>query len=93
MSEVTKLESSLIGNLSDTSESISGSVTIPKKYPSYSGDLEVDPKAFESVTPSKNQQVVSPDTGYNYLSQVIVNAIPYTETENAAGGITVTIEG
>ena len=44
-----------------------------------------------TVTPSLSQQVVTPGTGYNYLAQVTVNAIPYTETENAAGGITVTI--
>ena len=45
----------------------------------------------KTVTPSKNEQVVLPDEGYNYLSQVTVNAIPYVESENAAGGITVTI--
>ena len=46
-----------------------------------------------TVTPSKTQQVITPDTskGENYLSQVTVNAIPYTETNNAAGGLTVTI--
>ena len=45
----------------------------------------------KTVTPSKEQQVVLPDEGYDYLSQVTVNAIPYVETENSAGGITVTI--
>lgn len=45
----------------------------------------------KTVTPSKDQQVVLPDEGYDYLSQVTVNAIPYVETENSAGGITVTI--
>lgn len=47
----------------------------------------------KTVTPSKTQQIVQPDTGYDYLSSVTVNAIPYTETENAAGGKTVTIAG
>lgn len=45
----------------------------------------------KTVTPSISAQTVTPDTGYNYLSQVTVSAIPYTETDNAAGGKTVTI--
>lgn len=45
----------------------------------------------KTVTPSKTKQTVLPDTGYNYLSQVVVEAIPYTESANAAGGTTVTI--
>lgn len=45
----------------------------------------------KSVTPSATAQTVLPDSGYDYLSQVNVAAIPYTETENAAGGLTVTI--
>lgn len=45
----------------------------------------------KTVTPAKDQQVVLPDEGYDYLSQVTVNAIPYVETENSAGGLTVTI--
>lgn len=47
----------------------------------------------KTVTPSKAQQTVQPDSGYDFLSSVTVNAIPYTETENAAGGKTVTIAG
>lgn len=45
----------------------------------------------KEVTPSASVQTVLPDAGYNYLSQVTVNAIPYKESANAAGGITVTI--
>lgn len=47
----------------------------------------------KTVTPSAVEQTVMPDAGYDYLSSVVVEAIPYTETENAAGGITVTIGG
>lgn len=45
----------------------------------------------KTVTPRSSQQVILPDAGYDYLSQVTVAAIPYTETDNAAGGVTVTI--
>lgn len=45
----------------------------------------------KTATPSTSSQIITPDTGYNYLSQVTVNAIPYTETDNAQGGKTVTI--
>lgn len=45
----------------------------------------------KSATPSWSQQTILPDSGYDYLSQVTVAAIPYTETPNAAGGITATI--
>lgn len=45
----------------------------------------------KNVTPYTTAQTIVPDTGYNYLSQVNVAAITYSETPNAAGGITVTI--
>lgn len=45
----------------------------------------------KSVTPSTVAQEVLPDEGYNYLSQVTVAAIPYAESDNPAGGTTVTI--
>jgi len=44
-----------------------------------------------NVTPSTTQQTITPSTGYNYIAQVVVAAIPYVETDNAAGGVTVTI--
>ena len=47
----------------------------------------------KTVTPTKDGQTVLPDEGYDYLSQVTVAAIPYQETENSAGGTTVTISG
>ena len=55
-----------------------------------SGSEDVHAQA-KTATPATTSQTILPDTGYNYLSQVTVNAIPYTETDNAAGGKTATI--
>lgn len=55
-----------------------------------SGTEDANPQA-KNVTPSTAEQTILPDEGYNYLSQVVVAAIPYAESENAAGGITATI--
>jgi hypothetical protein len=45
----------------------------------------------KNVTPSSEQQTVLPDTGYTHLAQVTVAPIPYVESDNSAGGTTVTI--
>lgn len=45
----------------------------------------------KTVTPTVSGFTVSPDDGYNYLSTVTVSAIPYVESDNSAGGKTVTI--
>lgn len=45
----------------------------------------------KSVTPTFSAQTILPDSGYDYLSQVDVAAITVTETDNVAGGKTVTI--
>lgn len=45
----------------------------------------------KNATPTWSSQTILPDSGYDYLSQVTVAAIPRTDTDNAAGGITVTI--
>ena len=46
----------------------------------------------KTVAPSLTADVeVLPDEGYNYLSQVTVSKVAYSESENSAGGLTVTI--
>lgn len=45
----------------------------------------------KSATPATTAKTILPDTGYDGMSQVNVAAIPYTETDNTAGGVTVTI--
>ena len=55
-----------------------------------SGTEGAKPQA-KTATPSAEEQVILPDEGYNCLSQVTVEAIPYKEAANSAGGTTVTI--
>lgn len=57
------------------------------------GEFGADDISSQSkeVTPTFEEQVISPDADYSYLSSVKVNAIQVTRTENEAGGITVTI--
>ena len=45
----------------------------------------------KTATPYTTEQTILPDEGYDGLTQVTVEAIAYTETDNAAGGKTVTI--
>lgn len=55
----------------------------------YSGDSVT--AQTKTVTPLTTQQTILPDSGYDYISQVNVEAIAYVEVDNAAGGKTVTI--
>ena len=71
-------------------ENIREGVTILGIAGSMSSSEGMKPQTKE-VTPTTEEQVILPDTGYNCLAQVTVKGIPYKESENAAGGITVTI--
>lgn len=65
-------------------------VTILGVEGTMSGSEGVKPQS-KSVTPSTETQTVLPDSGYTHLSQVTVAPIPYVESDNSAGGKTVTI--
>lgn len=71
-------------------ENIREGITILGVEGTMSGTEDAKPQA-KTVTPSTEAQTILPDEGYNYLSQVTVNAIPYAESENSAGGVTATI--
>lgn len=65
-------------------------VTILGVEGSMSGTEDVTAETV-NVTPTASAQTITPSTGYNYIAQVNVAAIPYVEADNAAGGVTVTI--
>lgn len=71
-------------------QNIRQGVTILGVEGTMSGSEDVNAQT-KTVTPSASVQAVTPDAGYNYLAQVTVNAIPYSESDNSAGGVTVTI--
>lgn len=52
---------------------------------------ENEKRQEKTVTPTSQKQIVVPDTGYTCLTSVTVNPIPYVESANSAGGMTVTI--
>lgn len=73
-------------------ENIRENVTILGVTGTMSGSEGVKAES-KTITPSASQQTILPnaDSGYNYISQVVVKAIPYSEQDNSAGGKTVTI--
>nr|DAE45615.1 MAG TPA: tail protein [Caudoviricetes sp.] len=71
-------------------QNIREGVTILGVKGSMSGSEGVKAQS-KTVSPSTALQTVLPDKGYTHLSQVTVKAIPYVESENSAGGKTVTI--
>lgn len=70
-------------------ENIKSGIEILGVTGNYSGEAVTVRSA--SATPTFSEQTILPGTGYDYLSQVTVAAIPVTRADNAAGGVTVTI--
>lgn len=90
-SGTVSLDSTSASNL--IADNIRQGITILGVEGEMTGTEDVNAQA-KTVTPTTSQQVITPDSpDYNYLSQVTVNAITYTETANAAGGYTATIAG
>lgn len=71
-------------------ENIKTGISILGVVGSYGGE-EIKSQANKNVVPKFTEQVVTPDNGFDYLSQVTVAAIPVTETDNASGGVTLTV--
>lgn len=71
-------------------DNIREGITILGVNGTMSGSEDVKAQSKE-VTPSTVDQTVLPDDGYNSLTSVLVKAIPYVESDNSAGGKTVTI--
>lgn len=72
-----------------TAGNIKKDVTILGVTGSYEGEaVQLQSK---TVTSSFTAQTVTADNGYDALSQVTVQAMPYSETDNEFGGKTVTI--
>lgn len=46
----------------------------------------------KAAIPSTSEQVIRPDEGYDYLTEVMVSAVPYREIANQSG-VTVEIGG
>lgn len=89
----------LTGYLND-SKSLSGSITslqnLEGSLSSINKELINIPSdsirtQIKTVTSSISKQTIIPDEGYNYLSRVIVEGIPYKKIFNEAGGITIKI--
>lgn len=70
-------------------DNIKAGVTILGELGTYSGEA-VSVETNKNATPATTSQVITPSSGYDYLAQVTVAAIPYTETSNTYG-TTVTI--
>lgn len=69
---------------------IKSGITILGVEGTYAGE-PASIQANKNATPDWSSQQITPDSGYDYLAQVTVAAIPLTRTLNAQGGYTVSI--
>lgn len=55
------------------------------------GSEDENPETGKVVVPSNEAQTITPASGFTCFRELVVSAVPYSETPNSAGGITVTI--
>ena len=79
---VLSTPSSLSGHL-NVAQTITGTISISDRIPSYNGEYE--------VTPQCDDAVVLPTSGKAMKGDLTVKSIPYYETTNLSGGYTVII--
>jgi hypothetical protein len=71
-------------------DNIREGVTIFDVEGKMSGSEDVKAQS-KTVTPATTAKTYTPDEGFNYFGQFTVEAIPYVESDNAAGGKTITV--
>lgn len=85
-----KVEINATEKLKLIASNIKNGVSILGVLGTYAGELIKGQK--KTVTPSLSADIpVLPDEGYDHLTEVTVKKVPYQETENPQGGITVKI--
>lgn len=88
-SGTVNLDSTSLSNLIPAN--IRDSVVIAGVEGTMSGSEDVHAQT-KTATPTWAEQTISPTSPtYNYLTSVTIDPIPVTRTDNAAGGVTVTI--
>ena len=73
------------------STNIREGVTVLGVVGTMSGSEDEHPEESREVTPATTQQTITPGEGYTCFREIIVKAIPYVESDNSAGALTVTI--
>lgn len=71
-------------------ENIKQGISILGVHGKMSGGEDVKAQS-KTVIPTTTAKTYTPDEGFNYFGQFTVEAIPYVESDNSAGGKTVTI--
>lgn len=72
-------------------ENIREGVSILGVLGTMSGSESEKPETLSTIIPSTVEQYFSPSEGFTCFTEFTVAAIPYVESQNSAGGITVTI--